>query len=162
MEQHDYSNYAFISENVQVEDAQSKMKHEDMTNMLQLIGRTYEKPMKWYYVTFAPYNDPYERDSDWFKVKGMDYCRLFFKKPQVSILTRETIATKIHINALVCTDQDLETGQNYRNKYRLNVHELATLGDRRRILTYITKESTQRTPYLKYLDYYYYGRKQRC
>lgn len=153
-----YSEYAFLSDNEQVEDAQSKMKCEDMTKMVQLIGRSYETPMNWYYVVFAPFDDPYNRDPDWFKVKGMDYCRLFFKKPMVSILTRETEANKVHINALVCTDQKYHSGQNYRNKYRLNVSVLATQGDRQRILTYITKESKKR-PFTRYLDYYSYGRK---
>lgn len=158
--QHLYKDYAFINPSeaqnrrCAVEDVGEESLEE------QLIARSYEKPFKWYFVVFAPYDDPYNKDPDWFKVKGMDTCRLCFKKPQVNIMTREILdCEKVHVNSLVCTDQVLTDGHNYRNKYRMYVRQPCTLFDRQTILTYIQKERTLRKPYLQYLDWYTYGRK---
>lgn len=153
-----YKDYAFISSS---EAQNRRCVVEDEGEEFHLIRRSYEEPFKWYFVVFSPYDDPYNRNPDWFKVKGMDTCRLLFKKPQVNIMTREILdCQKIHVNALVCTDQLLQDGQNYRNKYRLFVKQLYTQHDRESVLAYIGKEKTLRKPYLKYLDWYTYGRKK--
>ncbi len=121
-----------------------------------IVRRTYEKPNNWYFVVFCPLDKPYDKDPDFFKVKGLDKCRSFFKKPQAYIMTREILdCEKIHVIALVCTTQDLmlHNKKIYCNKYYVDVQLCPLPADRDRVLTYITKEKTKRSPYLKYLDY---------
>ncbi len=154
-----YQSYAFLSEN-QAEPIETKS--EDRVSIIweSIISRTYEKPFSWYLVVFSPINKAYDKDPDFFKVKGLDKCRLMFKKPQAYIMTREILdCEKIHVNALICTDQDLTTRNKkiYCNKYFVDVQTCPLPIDRDRVLTYITKESTKRS-YLKYLDYLHYSR----
>lgn len=161
-----YQEYAFINNSVngKGEDRATEGVVEAITQwehlMEAIIRRSYERPIQWYYIVFKPYNAPYGRDPDFFKVKGLDKCRKILRAPQAYILTRETDAEKVHVNMLVATSQDLLSlhDQSYCSKYKLSVQSLRTLGDRRRVLTYLLKESKTRT-FIKYLDYIHYERK---
>lgn len=160
-----YSTYAFQN---MAEDAgeagveaMSKLHEPDALVMgKQIIERTYELPAKWYFIVYKPFDKPYARDPDFFKVKGLDKCRKSLKKPLSYIMTREIMSAKVHINAIVCTTEDLasKNESSYCSKYKLYVSELKSTGDRRRVLDYIMKEASLR-PFTKYLDYLIYNRK---
>lgn len=124
-----------------------------------IIKRSYERPIYWYLVVFKPYNKAYEKDIDWFKVKGIDKCRKLFKRPSCYLLTREILSQKVHVNAIVATSQDLivQHDQSYCNKYKLHVQMLHNLSDRLFALTYVTKEREQRS-FVNYLDYIIYNK----
>lgn len=161
-----YNDYAFIDERTgKGEDRAGGAVVEAMTNWYHLmegiVANTYELPVRWYLVIFKPYNAPYGRDPDFFKVKGIDKCRKLFRKPLAYVVTREVEAEKVHVNAIVATEQKLESqhDRSYCSKYKLHVQQLNTLGDRQRALVYITKEHKQRT-FIKYLDYITYSRKK--
>lgn len=152
-----YQEYAFLPDDA--ERSQDAGDAEVEAN--SIMDRTYEAPYKWYYIVFKPFDAPYAKDADFFKVKGLDKCRKMFKKPQALILTREILnCEKVHINALVCTDQDLLLRHNksYCNKYKLHVSLLSEKRDRLNVLSYILKELKERS-FLKYLDYYTFIRK---
>lgn len=153
---YDYKDYAFIDD-PPITESEAKPELGALTllnhNMETIISRSYENST-WYYVVFKPFNKTYTKMLDWYTIKGLDSCRKYFKKPEVYILTREIDAEKIHINALVCTRTPPVDGSVYNNKYKLHVSELSTLGDRMRVLTYVTKEFYNRSFY-QYLDYLY-------
>lgn len=146
-----YSEYAFI--NPSEAEGEGEAVTGAITNMLQVIKRSYEDH-KWYFVVFKPFNRAYDKNPDWFAIKGLDHCRKMFKSPAAYILTREVNAEKIHINALVCTKENvcLRHDKSYCNKYKIHVNEMTSVCDRHRVLAYITKENTSR-PYVNYLDY---------
>lgn len=123
------------------------------------VDRTYELPYRWFYVCFKPFNKAYGKDPNWFAYKGLDKCRKFFKKPEVLLMTREIDAAKIHINALVCTKEDLTRHDQaiYSNKYKVSVFLCDTTLYKQNVSTYIRKESMTRT-FERYLDYYIYNR----
>lgn len=147
-----YSEYAFID---QAEpEAEANAEAGAIVKWAQIIERTYEEPDKWYLVVFKPFNKTYSKWLEWYTFKGLDNCRKYFKRPTAYIMTREIEAQKVHINALVCTSTPPVDGVVYNNKYKVYVSELSTLGDRRRVLAYITKEFRNR-PYNLYLDYLY-------
>lgn len=166
--QHAYSDYSFIEEanEVQrrsrvVEDEGEADDYMELYNLFHsIISRTYEEPYQYYFVIFKPYDDPYNRDPSWFKYKGIDKCRQLFKTPQYLLLTREVDAKKIHVNALVCTDQDLMKRHNtsYCKRYKLTVIHSPTILSRENRATYMLKEHKIR-PFTKYIDFYHYIRK---
>ncbi len=154
-----YSDYAFITE-PEPEALVQRSGDESYLLMEDIVGRSFESPYSWYLVVFSPLDRPYEKDPDWFTVKGLSKCRDMFKKPQSVILTREILdCKKVHINVLVCTDQDLSRRNNkiYCNKYYVFAQRLNTPADRQRVLAYITKEMDNRT-FVKYLDYIIWDR----
>lgn len=161
-----YKDYAFIEDprNGEGEACCSEAKVEAITKwsttMGAIIERSYERPIEWFLIVFKPYDKPYAKDPAFYAVKGIDKCRKLFKRPQAYILTRETQAQKVHVNAIVATDQDLLKyhDQSYCSKYKTHVQLLNSLADRQRALAYITKEGTSRT-FTKYLDYLIYSRK---
>lgn len=154
-----YSEYAFIDTNgtAEVKPVAGKAEDEAIPQvahiMKPLIERTYEG-LAWYFVVYKPYNKPYGLDPDWFAVKGLNSVRRKLTHAKVAILTRETDSAKIHVNALICTSHPMMKlhGKTHCNKYKMTVLELTTLGDRLRVLSYITKENKNR-PFVKYLDY---------
>lgn len=154
-----YQQYAFIDDGPSEAESVGGAGAEAINIWRTILDRSYEGS-KWYFVCFKPFNKAYEKNKEWFAIKGLDHCRKLFKRPQAYLLTRETDATKVHINALVCTSQDVTSlhETSYCNKYKLHAVELLTKGDRRRILTYITKEMVSRT-FIKYLDFLTYSRK---
>lgn len=156
--QEQYTEYAFImQQNGESEARCSEAKIEASTKWLQpmkaIIHRSYEET-NWYLVVFKPYDKAYEKDKDWFAVKGLDSCRKLFKKPEAYILTREVNASKIHVNAIVATkiDMSYKHDKTYCNRYKIHVSQLRHVSDRISALDYITKESKDRT-FVKYLDY---------
>lgn len=133
-----------------------------VTNTRHLVDRSYEDG-RWYYATFVPLNKAYEKDEDWFKVKGLSKCRDLFKKPDVVIMTREILnCKKVHINALVYTSikPKLNNKSTYCNKYYVHLQICDTLHDRRTVLFYIIKETRKRT-FVRYLDYIIWDRKKK-
>lgn len=154
-----YQEYSFLPV---PSEASGKTKSEARVSTIwqDIISRTYEIPFKWHLVVFSPINKAYIKDPDFFKVKGLDKCRAMFKRPQAYIMTREILdCEKVHVNALVCTDQDLSLRNNliYCNKYFVHVQPLPLFADRDRALSYITKETDKRS-FTKYLDYLTYRR----
>lgn len=151
--QDEYQSYAFISDNTKTEGCGTEGVVGASTKYDHILSRTYEDG-QWYFMTFKPYDKAYEKDKDWFQVKGMDACRRKVGKVSAGLYTRETEATKTHINCLVHSLKPLlplhETSMS--NKYKIFCTEASTLFDRSQILAYITKEELHRT-YTKYLDY---------
>jgi len=129
-------------------------KTEDITQW-DHIGRTYEQH-QWYYIVFAPYNKAYEKDKAWFEYKAVDSARKWCqKKTSAYYITREIDAEKIHSNILCVSRENLYEkyhGKSCYNKYRMHVTLLQNMGDRQRVLNYITKENKKR-PFKLYLDY---------
>lgn len=162
-----YQEYAFIedpakpgSEGETVAEATIQV-HDELTTLTRpLIERTYEEPIEWYYLVFKPFTRAYERNKDFFIVKAINTAKRAIKGAQVAIFTRETQSAKVHVNAIVATQQPLlELHEScFRNKYKIYCQKLHTLSDRERVLNYSLKESKQRTFY-KYLDYSIYSRK---
>lgn len=155
--QHLYQEYAFLPEPSEAE-GWSETEPGAYSIMANIIARTYESPYKWYMVVFKPFNKPYALDPDWYAFKGLSKCRDMFKKPQAVVLTREVNAEKIHVNAIVCTDQALlhRHDRAYCNKYKIYVVELPQQRDRQNALSYISKEAKTRT-FKKYMDYIAYS-----
>lgn len=163
--QNDYQQYAFLDtpSEASVESSAfiSEDRHtQDITKwftikayMSEIIKRTYDLPNKWYFVVFAPFNKAYAKDVDWFMHESLKATRRYFKRPKVIIGTKEIKSAKIHINWLVCTDQVLKDGSN-TSRHRLDVSVLNDIGDRRRVLDYILKESSERK-FEQYKDYVY-------
>lgn len=151
-----YSSYSFLSDPPKSE-ARGVEDVGEASLPMSLNGRTYESPYEWYLVVFKPYNDKYLKDPEWFKVKAMDACRKMFRSPREVYMTREIEANKVHINAVVCTSQELlhRHEKTYCNKYKLHVSWLERRADRENALAYIQKEAYKR-PFTKYLDYYNY------
>lgn len=135
---------------------EANAKAEDITKWQPLL-RTYEDHV-WYYIVFAPYDRAYEADQQWFHTYCVDKARKWaLNKGSAFFVTREVNATKVHSNLLICTSQDLHTkyhGKSAYNKYRINVSLLADIGDRQRVLSYITKENKERS-FKLYQDYYF-------
>lgn len=129
----------------------------DLIDMKAIVDRTYEIP-KWYYIVFAPFNEAYRKDTSWYASKGLDKCRQKFNHPSAYILSRETQATKIHINALVATTENLNRyhEKNYTSKYKMHVQELKSLADRLKVFEYMMKERHVRE-FHKYMDYLFFS-----
>ena len=119
------------------------------------VDRSYERPFRWFYLTFKPYNKNYERDIDFYLRKGFDYARKKIGKVKFFTMTREINAKKVHLNVLCCTDRPLEKLHNQKtNKYFIHCQECPRMLDRQLVLDYILKEA--RTRYFhKYIDYQY-------
>lgn len=124
----------------------------------QLVYRSYEDRYSWYYVVFKPFDDSYTLPK-YFNVLGAcsDYLR---SKSVLGILSREVIAPKIHVNALVVSREDLLAlhGKNIQKrglKYKLHIERCETFEHRDNVLQYMFKEVDQRdfTIYLDHLSY---------
>jgi len=154
-----YSEYAFLNEPHRTE-GEAKRRLEPYHQIGQFVERTYEDPLKWYFVVFKPFDRAYERDPHYFMYKGLSKCRDAFKRPEAILLTKEQQSNKVHINALVCTRQEVQTlhDKSYCNKYKIYVDSCDTLAERLRVRSYIMKESKNRT-FEKYLDYIEWSRK---
>lgn len=122
---------------------------------LKYVLRTYEGA-NWYFLTFSPFNKNYQRDLDKYKDRGLDIVRRYLtrnlKGHHVLILTKEIEATKVHINALICTPHNLVKKMHKHRTNEYFIHcEYAQ--NREAILRYIFKEAENR--YFKlYKDYY--------
>lgn len=155
-----YQEYRFInpseaSEGVAGTEAIAIWKN----NMEAIVRRSYEDAYQWYFLTFKPLNNPYEKDKAWYSKYGIDKCRKMIRSPAAYLFTREIEAEKEHINALICTDYDLTYKHDsvYCNKYKIYCKRLTGYADRIRVLNYIMKEAKGR-PFKKYVDYLFYDR----
>ncbi len=122
---------------------------------LYTIQGTFEPPYRWYYLVFSPMNLPYQNDKGWFLFKGLDKVRDKFRLEKTYIITRETSASKVHINLLICSNRNLLTynGSKCFHKFHIHAQQLGLgYNDRECVLSYITKEFKHR-PAIKYLDY---------
>jgi len=142
-----YSEYAFLAEG---QNASGAVVEASLIGS-NIIARSYDA--KWYMVVFKPFNKAYEKDNAWFQFKGIDRCRKWLKKPLAYVFTREIEAEKTHINAIVCTNDDLMLKHEgvVANKYKLHIQQLKTLGDRQNALLYIQKERRQLIEYIDYI-----------
>ncbi len=123
-------------------------------NYRRILSRTYESPFKWFFLVFAPLNKAYGDDPEWFNTKGIDACRKKVTACEAFFISKEIYAEKIHINALVLSDQPLDDLHGKfcaRSRYRIWAEETS---DRHKVLDYITKEFKERSPKLFY-DYLY-------
>lgn len=116
-----------------------------------LAKRTYEVPLRWYFLTFKPFDKNYERDIEEYLYKGFDHCRKKIGKVEILIMTREIEAKKVHINVLCASDRRLDTllHQKHTNRYFIYCQECVSAWD---TFKYIFKESNARY-FHKYLDY---------
>lgn len=113
---------------------------------------------RWWFLTFKPYNDSYQKDTTWYQKKGLDYVRKLLPKGRY-LITREIDSEKVHINVLISTDKDLKDWHDKAGrKYKIWCKPLDDqCHDRVTIYDYITKEALTR-PFEKYSDYIiYYG-----
>lgn len=142
------------------DSAEPKVEKEallDVTKLYShLIKRTYEYPIRWYYLVFKPFNSSYDEElysrplgpcSDYLRSIGCD----------LQILSREIIAPKIHVNAIVTSITDLTelSGKNITKRglgFKLNVQHLPTLGDRQGVFSYMFKEAEKR-PFVLFVDH---------
>lgn len=153
--QEQYKVYRFIEPSEAEEEA--KTETEDLHMLTQhIVASTYELPHKWYFLVFAPLDASYDKNPDWFAVKGIEYVRKRFKRPEAYIVTREIVAKKVHINVLICTSEDLllQHGKIVSHKYRIFAE---VCKDRHKVHKYITKEAMTRE-FKRYLDYMTYLR----
>lgn len=109
------------------------------------------EPGVWHQYTCTPKDESYEKNYQWFQDKFMDSVRKKCGK-RPFFITRETIATKTHINVLVKTDCVL-----FKNTKRSDVHYHLqcvknTFTDLHRVFMYFVKEAKSRE-FIKYRDY---------
>lgn len=120
----------------------------------KILSRTYESPLKWYFLVFAPLDKAYNTDPLWFTTKGLDACRKKVTSAESFFITKEVKATKVHINALVLSDKPLdEFNGKFLSRSRYRIWSAACL-DRKSVFDYITKEFKTREPIL-FKDYLY-------
>lgn len=124
--------------------------HNIVYDYYYIVERTYEQPFKWYFLTFKPFNKGYESDPAFYAKKGIDHCRKKIGKVTAYLITREIKATKIHINALVCSDRDLsKLHEQKTNKYFIYCEQVK---NRFQVFDYIFKESRERY-FNKFIDF---------
>lgn len=127
-----------------------------INDISHIVRRSYEKPFKWYFLTFTPFNSTYEKNLEWYQTKCIDHCRRKLGKVEAYIMTREKKATKTHINILCVTTRDLrkELDGAKTNRYYIYCKESICRHD---CIRYILKES--KTRYFKeYIDYVFHAK----
>lgn len=122
-----------------------------------LLDRTYEG-VHWHFLTFKPFNKNY--DPLYSPQKLMDHVRKKLGKRSdvpVAIITRETMATKIHYNVLLGSYQDLEDKLDgaHTNRYYIYCKKIDS-SDRKKVYNYIVKETKKREFQIG-VDYHYWG-----
>ncbi len=132
-----------------------------MSNYFQTIRdvewitrRSYENPFKWYFLTFKPFNSTYDIHLDFYENRCLDHCRKKLGKVEAYIMTRETKATKTHVNILCVTTRPLEQElmNKKTNRYYIYCKESICRHD---CLRYIFKESKSRN-FKEYTDYVFH------
>lgn len=155
-----YQEYQFIeaSEASEGEDGTGAIV-QWYNKMETSIRRSYEDGERWYFIVFKPLNLQYSSSFSWYKTKGLDKCRKMLNGPSAYLFTREINSTKVHINALVCTTDDLSHKHDtvYCSKYKIYCKLLSNYGDRCRVMKYIVKESRDRS-FIQFQDYIVYDK----
>lgn len=122
-----------------------------------IVNRTYEEPFRWYFLTFKPFDKPYEKDPVFYHKKGLEHCRKKVGKTEAYFYTREIKASKVHINALVLSSSDLSIlHEKQTNKYFIYSVQIPNM-DRFKVFDYIFKESRERY-FNKYIDFAIYSK----
>lgn len=115
----------------------------------RVVDRTYEEPYNWYFLTFKPLDNSYDPG-----VKGVSKIMSKLANAcEAIIVTRETLATKVHFNVLCVSSVNLE--QKYHDKVSHHMWKMYSVNCndyRYRVYDYVTKEALVR-PYLLYTDY---------
>lgn len=112
-----------------------------------VVRRSYEKPTRLFYLVFKPFNKNYKRSFC-----AIDHVR---KKlgtgHQAVVITREINSTKVHYNAMVFTNSDMNYLHDQQtNKFKIHCQE-APLADKYKVHEYLIKEAHVR---------YFYSRKK--
>lgn len=125
-----------------------------MRDICYITMRTYERPHKWFFLTFKPFNSTYDDNFDFYQNKCLDHCRKKLGNVDAYIITRETKATKTHVNILCVTTRALgnELNEAKTNRYYIYCKEARCRHD---CLRYILKESKTRY-FKKYIDYVFH------
>jgi len=126
---------------------------EVQTKVNHLVKRSYERPFRWYFLTFKPFNKNYEKDIDFYNRKGFDHVRKKIGKTEAMIMTKEIQASKIHINVLCCSERNLSELLHDKNTNKYHIFS-EPCKDRHLVLEYILKESRTRF-FHEHLDYEY-------
>lgn len=130
----------------------SNVYHTAMRNLNVNTNHTY------YYLTFKPFNESYEKFFDWYQNRMVDNIFKRYKKNSTYLfITKETQAAKIHCNLLIETKNDLlkELDKNIFNKVKIHVQKVKHgYHNRRAIVNYMTKEAKER-PFEYYKDFVY-------
>lgn len=122
-----------------------------------IVNRTYEEPFKWYFLTFKPFDKPYMKDPLFYQKKGIEHCRKKVGTVQAYFYTREIIAEKVHINALILSKTDIsKLHEKQTNKYYIYCQTIPNI-DRFKVFDYIFKESRERY-FNKYIDFAIYSK----
>ncbi len=125
---------------------------------IDCIGVPNTVDYQWFFIVFAPMDNPYKLDPDWFRYKGLDKCRQKLVNHKQYVCTLETSdCAKVHVNALVYGPSKLFELNNKKcyHKYHMYVAIVEnTIDDRTRVLNYITKETLLRR-FKLYRDYIY-------
>lgn len=126
-----------------------------------LIIRSYEAPLQAYYIVFSPYKATYNQNLDYYETKKfVDGVEKYIKSkynPQIYVITRETIASLIHINVYMitkklCDNSTLKKG-SVNHKFGISIYEKdLTISTRYEILKYIFKEAKERQ-FLRFIDW---------
>lgn len=129
--------------------------HNIVHDYRYIIERTHEAPLKWYFLTFKPFDKGYAAETAWYQKSGIEHCRKKIGKADAYYLTRETKATKTHINALVLSSSDLsKLHEKKTNKYFIYCE---AVNDRFKVFDYIFKESRERY-FNQYIDFAIYSK----
>lgn len=119
-----------------------------------LVERSYERPYKWYFMVFKPFDKSYERDYDFYQsTASFDHIKKKLGAVSFYLFTREIFAAKTHVNVLVCSKRDLSSLHDKKtNKFWIFSKPAK---ERRDVFEYIIKESKIRR-FKPKLDYRYY------
>lgn len=124
------------------------------------IGRTYWTD-GWYFLTFKPLDIPYAEDKKWFETKAIrKYYDKFRPKAKMMWLTRETESSKIHVNMLIYSTEDLSKFHDKILFHKVKVYSNKIVyTDRYKIWDYIFKEAKDREFYYS-VDYKFFDREE--
>lgn len=137
-------------------------KYKDLVNNIitsDIHNRTYEDTNTYLFV-FQPYKTKYEKDVTYYQTtRFIEDVKKFinsrFSNIEYSFITREIIATQIHVNAMVISNSiiNIKTEGHYNTHfgYKLFIDN-AYINTRERLTRYIFKEMKERE-FKYYLDY---------
>jgi len=120
---------------------------------------SYEEPYTTHFIVFEPYTDKYEQSTDYYQsLRFIDDVRKFtnkFNEIIFYVITREIIATKIHVNLIITSRSNTLTKEfgSYNIHFGYKITKAGnTWEDRKAILFYMFKELKERQ-FKRFLDY---------